>query len=142
MSNGCHNAAAPMCLGLVFCDAIWIDPGTGKRTILGTFSTVFAREFPALHPQLAVYCILSDGYGKTAIEFKIVDDHDEEILASKGEVEFKDPRVVVELNLTLPGIIFPKPGEYRLQLFGAGEFLLERRLLVLGPQTPGANRDE
>jgi hypothetical protein len=30
----------PYALALVICDAIWHDPGTGKRTILGCFSSI------------------------------------------------------------------------------------------------------
>jgi hypothetical protein len=30
----------PYPLAMVVCDAIWLDPATGKRTILGCFSTI------------------------------------------------------------------------------------------------------
>jgi hypothetical protein len=122
-----------MCIALVLSDAIWHDPGTGKRTILGVFSTIFAREFPAIHPLLALYCVLSDGRGKTEINVKLVDvdgEHDP-LVDAKSTVEFNDPRTIVELDMHFTGISFAHPGEYRFQVFAGDEFLLERRLLVL-----------
>jgi len=43
---------------------------------------------------------------------------------------FTHPSIVVYVVLK---VVFPEPGEYRLQLFVAGEPLLERRLQV-GPE--------
>jgi hypothetical protein len=44
----------PLALAMVISDAIWTDAGTGKKTILATFSVIFGREFPLTLPQLAV----------------------------------------------------------------------------------------
>ena len=37
----------PMVLAMVLCDAIYQDPATQKCTLLGTFSTINVRKFPA-----------------------------------------------------------------------------------------------
>jgi hypothetical protein len=37
--------------------------------------------------------------------------------------------------LGLEGIVFPAPGEYRVQLYAAGEFMTERRLVVVDPKS-------
>ena len=125
----------PICLALVLCDAVWHDPGSGKRTILGVFSTIIAQAFPAQHGQMTVYCALTDGYGPTEIEIRLVDTSEEEsqLLQAKGMIEFSDPRLVVEMDMPLLNIVFPAPGEYRIQVLGAGVHLLERRLLVIDP---------
>jgi hypothetical protein len=49
-------------------------------------------------------------------------------------VSFADPLVVLEVVFTQARVVFPEPGEYRLQLFAAGEPLLERRLQVFPAQ--------
>jgi len=130
---------APMCLGLVLADAIWHDPSSGKRTILGTFSTIFAKQFPAQHGILAVYCILTDGYGKTRVRLRVVDieEDDGPLIEAEGEVDFIDPRMIAEMDFHFTGLVFPHAGEYRVQVFGADEFLMERRLLVLDPSQAG-----
>lgn len=132
MASNQKATVPPLCLGLILADAIWVDPGSGKRTILGTFSTIFAPRFPAVHHLMAIHCALTDGHGNTEVVLKLVDMKNEESLfETKGMLEFKDPRMVAEIDFHLPNLVFPHEGEYRFQLFGNGEFLMERRLSVL-----------
>jgi hypothetical protein len=126
----------PYPLAMVISDAIWHDPGTGKRTILGCFSVIFARTFPAVHGMMAVYVAVTNGRGRVPIALQVVgaiDDEDEEatLFRGEGEVEFPDPRAVVELDFHLQNVTFPREGEYRFQLFAGNEFLMERRLVVV-----------
>ena len=67
----------------------------------------------------------------------LIDVDEERPPQFEGELiaEFQDPREVVELDYHFSGVVFAAPGEYRLQLFAAGEFLLERRRAVI--QTKG-----
>ena len=37
----------------------------------------------------------------------------------------------------LVDLVFPEPRDYRLQLFGAGQFLQERRFLIIPLENPG-----
>jgi hypothetical protein len=41
----------------------------------------------------------------------------------------------------LTNVVFPLPGEYRVQLYADREFLIERRIVVRD-LSEGANRDE
>src|SRR5262245_2675224 len=121
---------APVVLAMVLCDAIHQDAATRKCTILGTFSTINVRKFPAVHRQLAVHVALTNGHGRAQIRLSLVDtDEDQtQLFSREGMIEFGDPRAVAELNFTINNIQFQKAGEYRLQVFGNGELLMERRL--------------
>ena len=55
---------------------------------------------------------------------------------SHAMVEFKDVKQIVTLAMDLHGIIMPKPGEYRFQIFAGGYFLGERRILCRKVQLP------
>ena len=123
----------PICLALIICDAIWTDRSTGKRTILGTFSNIFSRSFPAQHPVLSVHCSLTDGHGETDILLKLVDvdEIDPPLLEQESKISFGDPRMICEMDAFFSGLTFPHPGEYRLQIFGAGTLLMERRILAV-----------
>ena len=37
------------------------------------------------------------------------------------------------------GIQFPEPGEYRLQVYGDDQLIVERRVLLLTPEGEGSN---
>ena len=123
---------APVVLAMMICDAIHQDAATKKCTLLGTFSTISAREFPVVHRQLAVHVALTDGRGKVRIKLTLVgmDEAEPPLFSGEGTIEFADPRVVAELNFGLKNVKFPRPGEYRLQVYANDELLMERRLHV------------
>lgn len=145
MSESKPGPPAPMVLAMIICDAIHQDPATKKSTLLGTFSTINARHFPAVHRQLALHAALTDGHGKTRIRLTLIgpDEAAQPLFSREGIIEFNDPRMVAELNFVLNNITFSKPGEYRFQLYGSDELLMERRLYVITmpsgpPQGPSA----
>ena len=123
---------APYALALVVCDAIWRDPWTGKRTILGCFSAIYAPTFPVVHPVMSVYLAITDGHGTVPIALRLIDADEERpaVFEVKGDVSFPDPRVVMELDFTVANILFPAAGEYRLQLSSGPNPLMERRIVV------------
>jgi len=124
---------APVVLAMVVCDAIHQDPATGKCTLLGTFSTLTARSFPAVHPMMAVHVALTDGHGQTRIRLCLVavQSDEQRLFDQEGTINFPDPRAVAEINFGLRNLSFPRPGEYRFQVYGNDQLLAERRLLVL-----------
>jgi hypothetical protein len=139
MTDSTSGRPAPMVLAMILCDAIYQDPATKKCTLLGTFSTINARQFPAVHRQLSVHVAMTDGHGKTAIRLMLVgpDESAPPLFSRDGVIEFGDPRMVAELNFIVTNISFATPGEYRLQILGNDELLMERRLYVVGPPADG-----
>lgn len=123
----------PYPLALIICDGLHRDPGTKKVFLLGCFSTVIARSFPTVHPVMYLYCALTDGRGKVPVRIKLVDADEERspIWEETFESEFADPRSVNETYWQILNTTFPEPGEYRFQVFAAGEFLMERRIMVI-----------
>jgi len=117
---------------MVICDAIWHDPGTGKQFLLGLFSMIHARSFPAVHPIVAVHVALTDGRGKLPIRLVLVDAEQARppLFEKTQEIEFSDPRAVVALDYHLANVKFDEPGEYRFQLYAGAEPLMERRFIV------------
>ena len=64
-----------------------------------------------------------------------------DLFLGRGEfdtiVNFFEPTDDVQIAFRLSDLVFPEPGDYRLQLFGAGQFLRERRFLVIPMENPG-----
>lgn len=122
----------PIALAMIICDAIWVDPSTGKQTLLGVFSEIGAKEFPVVHPLMAVHICMTDAEGSVPLKLQLidVDETREPLFMVENELEFPDRRVNMVMTAHMQGIAFPEPGEYRLQLFGRGEFMIERRLVV------------
>jgi len=128
------EANAPYVLAMVVCDAVWRDHGNGKCYVLGTFSTIGSTTFPAIHPILSVYLALTDGRGRTDVLLRLVDAAEEAeplFESPPSAIDWSDPRMVAELVFQVNGVMFPGPGEYRLQVFSGTEPLMERRIVVV-----------
>lgn len=128
----------PVALALILCDAIYIDPATGKRSLLGLFTVVISRDMPAVSPLIAVYACLTECHGKVPFTFQVIDVNEERppVFEAHSEVEVGDPIGVAEVNLIIGNLVFPEPGEYRFRLLSNGHPLIERRLLVVHQPRP------
>lgn len=123
----------PSILSLAVCDQIITDRVTGKQSLIGMFSTIHATKFPARQPQLCVHLSMTDGRGKARVTISIVDSDEERAPIVKGEgvVDFKNPRAIANLGLQFFGLVFPQPGEYRVQILIGGTLLREARLQLI-----------
>jgi len=120
----------PLVLAMVLADTVVQDLPTGKNTIQGTYLSLDAAEFPYTHRSIVVYVALTEGYGETELRLRLIDADElrPPLFELEATVEFSDPLTEVEVVFAHPKVVFPEPGEYRLQLFGAGEPLREWRL--------------
>jgi hypothetical protein len=133
--------ADPYCLAMVLCDAAHRDPATLKHSILGTFSSVNALDFPA-QIQLCVYFAITDGLGPTTLRLQLIDaecgfldatneDPDpHRVFSVKFEVDFKSPLMVVEGAIGITTAL-PNPGLYHCELWANNVSLMSRRLTAL-----------
>ncbi len=81
---------------------------------------------------------MTDGRGQTPLKMKIVDvdEEREPVLESDAVLDMAEPTQVFEMAFYAAEAVFPEPGEYRVQLYGAGELLRELRLHVVPQQPP------
>jgi len=88
---------------------------------------------------LSVYANLSDGRGETPLRLRVidVDETREPVLEFETTVNFPDPTEEVDVAFRLIDLVFPEPGDYCVQLYGAGQFLRERQFLVIPLENPG-----
>jgi hypothetical protein len=126
----------PIALALLVAESIHQDEVSQKSFILGTYSAIGCLYFPWAQPAIHCYAELTDGYGDTEVEFRLVDvdDVEEPLFTRTSVLHFPDPLHVAELAVRAEEVIFPEPGEYRLQLWAAGHLLLERRLRAISWQ--------
>ena len=131
----------PHPLALVVCDAVWTDPATGKRTILGTFTSVAVAggRFPAAHPGVAVYAALTGlRPGPALIQVQSVDADAarDPVFRVDTVADVPGPLTVVEWAAAAPQVVFPAAGQYRVQLLADGALIAERRLDVFASAAP------
>lgn len=136
----------PDVLALLICDQIITDRLTGKQSLIGMFSRIHTRGFPASHPQLCVYVAMTDGHGVCDLTIRIVDANEARppLVEGKGKVRFENPRAIATLVLQFHGLVFPEPGEYRVQILSDGALMREARLELVKtqPRPPRAPAEE
>jgi hypothetical protein len=121
----------PVVQAMLLADHIHIDPGTGKRYILGTYNQLMATHFPHAVPRLCLFVALTEAHGPTMLRLRVV-DMDEEmgtLVESAHPAPMYHPNDLYYFSFTL-SVVFPTPGLYRIQLFADNEFLRELRLQV------------
>jgi hypothetical protein len=131
----------PYCVAMVLADAVHIDPGTHKRFILGTFSTLASHSFPATLNLSVFYGLTDADQGDFEVTFRIVDskhlfdDDSKPIFLATIPISSPSPLAVCEGVLTLQGLVIPAAGVYHCELLHRNEVLMARRLIAIETQS-------
>jgi len=128
----------PFLLSAITCGRVIFDKVSGMPSIIDIVQTIDAQKYPARHPQIVFFCELTNGHGTTEAKIRLLDAQEEEkiIFEREGKVRFENVKQIVTLAMNLQGIVFPRPGEYRFQLFAGGYLLGERRITCRKIQLP------
>jgi hypothetical protein len=121
----------PQLLAWLTCDAVHIDPGSGKHTILGIFSNIQARQFPVTHPFMIWFMTLTDcapGPHRLRISMGLDDASPHPLLERPFESE--SPLDRINLINEIRNLTFPQPGEYSLLIEIDDEPILATNLTV------------
>ena len=126
----------PILLSAIVSNRVIFDKVSAMPSIIDILQTIAATKFPARHPQMVFFCELTNGHGTTKTAIKLVDNDDKPIFQQTGQVLFKDVKQILSLTINLQGVVFPKPGEYRFQIFTNDQLLGERRIICQKIEPP------
>ena len=121
----------PQLLAWLLCDAVHIDPGSGKHTILGVFSNIMAKHFPVVHPKMVWFMTLTDvsaGPHKMRISMGLDPTQPKPLI--ERTFESQGPLVRINLINEIHNLSFQTPGEYSILIEIDDEPLLATSLTV------------
>ncbi len=123
----------PQLLAWLTCDAVHIDPGTGKHTILGVFSNINARQFPVTHPFMVWFLTLTDCAAGTH-KMRLSMGLDPTRMQVLIERPFESASPIHRINLIneIRNLTFPAAGDYSILIEVDDEPLLATNLTVSG----------
>lgn len=125
-----------MGVALMICDQVITEAGTNKKSLIGVFNNVAARQFPCRHPRVCIFISITGGHGKAKTEVRCVNEQTGQALfGAEGEVSFANPNYVVEAVFEFNNVVFPSPGLHCIQVLSNGELVLLRRFAVNQIQT-------
>ncbi|MFH1067694.1 MAG: hypothetical protein V1746_07315 [bacterium] len=107
----------------VLCDAA--TDSHGKLNILGVFNTIFARQFPVIHPHCAVALRVNfqkAEEGAHAIKAEFVNADGQPIMPTcriAAEVKVPDDLASISCNfiVNIQGLKLNQPGDYSVDIF-------------------------
>jgi hypothetical protein len=106
-------SSKPQLLCWQMCDAVHVDPATGKHYILGCFSNIRARQFPAVHSRMIWFLTLSDvSVGQHTLKISYGLDIQNLRKLMERDFESKSPMHKINLVNEMQNLSFEAPGEY------------------------------
>jgi len=131
----------PIVQAFLVCDSVILDSFTRKKSIIGTFTHLWAARFPCQHPQMGVYFCLTDAEGPYAFELHLVYLDQDQLIgkASLPPVEIKDRLQIHDFGVNIPSLVFPAPGRYEFRLFANGYFITQKDFNVIQQTPPQSN---
>ena len=121
----------PRAQGLTFCDYVIREEGTGKTSLVGTFTGMRTDGFPSTPRPFCVFAALTDGLGEGNLELTITHlRSDEEILRLQRPIRFPNRFMDLQVLFRLNECSFPEEGTYLFTLSVDEENIAHRRLRV------------
>ena len=121
----------PIVLAMILCDQIIVEKGTEKPNLIGVFSVIFAKKFPAAHQKAAIYVALTEGQGDYTGRLRLVfAETEQELFRAEGPISLPNPLAVCELRFAVPVIPLPREGKYRLDFLCDDELCGSRRFVA------------
>ena len=129
--------------GIIFCDYVIREQGSGKLTLVGCFQAFVFKEFPAKKNRFFVVVGVTNLRGQIKeinITARIEDSKSGHVLASasgkleftgEGEMPMIQPMNVIELPLPINEITFPAAGTYSAVVLVDNEEISRRNFPVL-----------
>ena len=134
MSTTCK----PMGVALMICDQVITEAGTNKKSLIGVFNSVAARQFPCRHPRLCIFVSITGGHGKAKTNVRCLNEDSGQVLfGAEGEVAFTNPNHVVEAVFEFNNVTFPSPGLHCIEVLSNTELVLQKRFIVKQIPTEG-----
>jgi hypothetical protein len=129
----------PIVKAFLVCDYVIHEQGTNKKSCIGIFHRIHAREFPCRHGQLAIYANITDASGEYEFRLTLVDltDGKEIGKGTTPPLRIPDKLSTAELSFQLQNIVFPNPGKYDFVLYANGEPVARKEVLIVGPKAGG-----
>ncbi len=138
-----NELVKPIVQAFLVCDSVILDSFTGKKSVIGTFTHLWAARFPCQHNQMGVYFCLTDAEGQYEFELRLVYLDQDQLIgkASLSPVEIKDRLQINDFGVNIPSLIFPGPGRYEFRLFANGSFITQKDFNVT-QQPPPTHKPE
>jgi hypothetical protein len=123
----------PVASAMVLADHVIVEAGSGKKTLVGVYSNIFARHMP-FGRHINLYAEITDALGTYDFDLSLHHlDSDDEVAGTRlAEVESVDRLRPLELVVRMP-VNFLDYGTYELRIAHEGRVFANRTFRVQPP---------
>jgi hypothetical protein len=125
--------ATPKANAMLVCDNVITEQGTKKKSLIGIFESIGARNFPFIHPFLSVYVKLTEGNGTYHFRLEMVNLKTNQVTGEgkiPEEIVIDNPLKSHELVFNLRGLRFNDPGEYEFRMYSNDQIFAQKTFYV------------
>jgi hypothetical protein len=127
----------PHLVAALVCDTSATDPSTGKKSLIGVFTTLFSSIFPTSRA-LTLYLKVADGEGFYPLKIQFLRSEDERVLAeAEGDVTCPARTQAVDFLVPFPPLVFEEPGRHEFRILMSemyvGRAVLDAHKLQVNP---------
>jgi len=129
------NKVRPSKEAMLICDHIITEAGTNKKSLIGIFEHIFARQLPHVHAVMNVYIKFTGVIGQYQFRIDLVDLKTDEIVG-KGVLprqNFKDKLMSYELLFRLRNLRFKNEGKYEFRIYADDEVFGTKTFSIMKP---------
>ena len=133
----------PSVQAFLVCDSVIVDSQTGKKSLIGTFTHLWAPRFPCQHHQMGIYFCLTDAEGVYEFELRLV-YLDQDAIVGKATLSpftIKNRLEIHDFGVNIPSLVFPGPGRYEFRLYANGFFITPKDFNVIQQDRPGESQE-
>lgn len=133
----------PSVQAFLVCDSVIIDSQTGKKSLIGTFTHLWAPRFPCQHHQMGIYFCLTDAEGVYEFELRLA-YLDQDVIVGKATLSpftIKDRLEINDFGINIPSLVFPGPGRYEFRLYANGFFITHKDFNVIQQDPIGKSQN-
>jgi len=138
-----QDLVKPSVQAFLVCDTVIVDSQTGKKSLIGTFTHLWAPRFPCQHHQMGVYFCLTDAEGDYEFELQLVFLDEDKIVgkATLSPFTIKNRLEIHDFGVNIPSMVFPGPGRYEFRLKANGYFITHKDFDVIQQERPGESQE-
>jgi hypothetical protein len=117
------------------CDYAFADQG-GKQCIIGIFEGIWAVNFPATHPVMAIAMrVRGKAHELMSLKIELVRPSGDVLATMQGEVTMgPDGSALMQVNMA--SVTFPDAGRYAIKVLSGGQTLTSHAIQVQKAQPP------
>lgn len=138
-----QDMVKPSVQAFLVCDSVITDSQTGKKSLIGTFTHLWAPRFPCQHHQMGIYFCLTDAEGLYEFELQLA-YLDQDVIVGKATLSpfpIKNRLEIHDFGVNIPSLVFPGPGRYEFRLSANGNFITHKDFNVIQQEPSRESQD-